>query len=293
MINQHHGPLLVDVEMPPLGPPGVLLDTSDDESDGSGDESDDSLIMDFIAFDDNNVLNALIAQQNQPQPPEPEEDQELLDLEGVSDDEFEMMFYRKTLESLTRIIIRNAIMEKSENVHLFLEEKISEVLQEYNKQQSGFLMQQMAGKGQPGDSLMEAISRKRDWISIEETHGEHLEFWEALTWRRGCIYKIRCDLQDFGVFSVEVETRDFDLGSPESLSQKACYKISSRLIYEYLHSTHCTLPQNICLKWCNIDNVPNWAALAEWKAEKLQIPETLRSQVLATMHWLFWSKAFF
>lgn len=247
-INQYHGPLLID-DIPPLLPPGVV---------------------DVIDYDDGDVLNALIAYPSHPQRAGPEEEL------GV--DESEMLFYSNTLEALTRICIRGAVVESSENVQLFLEQKISEILQEYNKRQGGYLMSRVASMGLPGDGLMQAICRS-DWISIEKNDE--------------MAYEIRCDLQGFGVFFVEVETRAYNLGTPDSLSHKLCRQISCRLIYEHLHSTHCTRPQNICLKQCNIENVPNWAAAAEWKTGKLQIPVSLRTQIVTTMYWLFWTRAFF
>ena len=67
IINQHHGPLLIE-EIPPLGAPGVMLDSSDDDDDSveSSDEEsegddDDSLVNNFIDYGDGDVLNALIA----------------------------------------------------------------------------------------------------------------------------------------------------------------------------------------------------------------------------------------
>ena len=271
-INQYHWPLLID-DIPPLLAPGVVAATSDDDSDEEGEEDgNETLANNVIAYDDGDVLNALIAYQNQPQGAGLGEDG------GLRDDESEMLFYSNTLEALTRICIRGGVMENSENVHLFLEQKITEALQEYNKRHCGYLMSQVASMGLAGDSLMQAI-RRSEWISIEKTHD--------------MTYEIRCDLQEFGVFFVEVETREYNLGSPDSLSHKLCHQISCRLIYDHLHSTRCTHPKNICLKQCNIGNVLNWAVAAEWKTGELEIPASVHSQLVATMYWLFWTRALF
>lgn len=282
IINQHHGPLLIE-EIPPLGAPGVMLDSSDDDDDSveSSDEEsegddDDSLVNNFIDYGDGDVLNALIAY------PQAEVTEEKLG--NMPDDEFEMEFYRNTLEASTRICIRDAVVEKSGDVAVFLEQKIIEALEKYNHQSSGFLMSQLAVEG---ENLIQAIYRKPDWILIKE------ENWGTLLGEEATLYKIRCDLQDFGSFSVDIEAKDFNLGSPGSLVHTLCCQVSWRLVFEYLHSTCCTHPRNICVKRCDIENLPNWAATAAWKTQELEIPTSVRSQLLATMHWLFWSKAFF
>ena len=145
--------------------------------------------------------------------------------------------------------------------------------------------------GREGDDLMQLIRRRAGWYLIGQTARAHWEYWdgEKAYWNSRSIYRIRVNLGDLGLFSIEVETKAFNLGSNGTLSHSLCCHISTTLAQDYLHSTHCLYPEDFCIRWCTDINQTNWAAAAEWKTSELELPETVRQQLVSTMQWMFWA----
>ena len=215
-------------------------------------------------------------------------------LEDSESDDDDDGFEDVNVKAFVRCSIRNGIKHNSEDeqsVGSFLEQRISEALQDYDNATNGLLMKKVHTMGRKGDDLMQSIRRKANWFSIRQTAWPYWELWDGIvSLHDRSVYRICVDLESFGCFSIEVETKVFNIGNHGSLTHGLCCLISTRLAKEYLHSSHCSYPEEFCSRWCDAVNQSNWAEAAEWKTRKLQLPETLRKQLVSTMQWQFWAE---
>ena len=171
-----------------------------------------------------------------------------------------------------RAFIRNGIKFKSEDEEStgsFLEQKTAEALHDYNKSSNGLLLRTLSKTNIEGDDLMLVIIRRRsNWIKIRHTSNRN-------------IYRIYINLKEFGLITMWVETKTFNTGNNGTLTHRLCCDISSTLVQESLRIAQRPYPEDF-YKLLKTGVV--------WKISELEMPETLREQLVSTMEWMFWNE---
>lgn len=184
--------------------------------------------------------------------------------------------------------IRNGIQCKSEeqSTESFLEQRIIEGLQHYNKSTNGLLLRTVAGTNTEGVDLMSAVRRSTDIVAEWQWSGfKWLRIKRIWIWSAMYIYNITVDLKEFGSLEMQVQAKTFDIGNSGTLTHMLCCDISTRLFQESVRSTH-----HLSLSLHPYDFYNILVADVDRKISELELPETLQKQLVSTLRWMFFTK---
>ena len=182
--------------------------------------------------------------------------------------------------------------DDEQSTESFLEQRVIEGFQEYNKSTHGFLLRAMSDTNMEDDDLMSAIKRRGpEWDRPEWARPEWDWGWieirpifktsRTISHHFAPFHTIHICLKEFGTVSITVGVREFNIGDSGTLTHRICCDISSRLVQETTRSTLCPLPEdffNVLL--ADVDR----------KISELELPETLRKQLEATLQWMMWTE---
>ena len=176
--------------------------------------------------------------------------------------------------------IQNGIKFKSEDeesTESFLEQRSVKALHEYNKSSNGLLLRTLSNTHIESDDLMLVIRRRKsNWIKIRQTSKGHWGYRENRN-----IYRTYINLYQFGMIMMWVEAKTFNIGNNGSLTHILCCDISTTLVQEFLRTAQRPYPEDF-------NNLLQTAVVC--KISQLEMPETLREQLVTTMEWMFWSE---
>ena len=239
-----------NVDIPPIVLMAEVYNDNDSDSEDEMDESD----SDEDSDDEMDLLVALTIEENK--------------------------FNNTDIKDSITASIRNGIQCKSDDeqsTEAFLKQRITEGLQDYNKLTNGLLLRTVSRTSMEDDDLMSAIRG----VGTEWSGSEWIRIKRVYIGTPFNVYKCYVDLKEFGFIMMTVEAKMFDIGNNGTLTHRLCCDISSRLFQESVHSTWSPYPEdfyNILL------------AGIDWKISELELPETLRKQLVTTLRWMIWTE---
>ena len=197
-----------------------------------------------------------------------------------------------------RIFIRRAIMsdmeEKEVGIGNFLQRRIELALEDYNRASKGILIRTLCGEesqnGENTESGLMSMVRERcpDWFLFSWAVPADWPYPPNQKETSQSFCRVIVNLGEFGSYGLEIQTvKLVHIKSHLSLSHITCVKISAMLAQQYLHTSLCSYQEEYCKVLC--ERGTDWPPQALWKVNTLDIPETLREQLVETMDWLYWS----